>query len=1003
MTTKEVPDQVFAALSRLSRRNPLRRAAGLGIAWLPGVCCAAIIGAWAPAAELRLAEVSLGQVAVSCREKGDSPHLCEAPSGPFRQMGTVPFFQPVKNRSWSACGFVLLADAQGPQVAVMSPAGGVAVCVRGGESVEVSVPIKNVSGAFSISARVDLLAGDAARVGLALDGQSPLRTVKADEALTLRIDAQESRGNATLRMKTAAESGEVVVRWRDLQVAAGGGSLPVTISPAEDVLRCPPPEQPPLRGAMEPVLVEWDWRMQDGIGTERLAVPYAAAVKRLFEQGDALLARLRVNGIVSSEETRQWEELRSQWQRLAADRGTAEDAWEALWRRSHQLRRRIVLENPLAHTGPIVFAKHVAGGLFSHQLTQYQGDNARPGGGIFVLEEPGRTMRTRQLAAGALPQGASMHPEVSPDGRHVLFAYCQVDSDPPGRARFLDRHFHLYQVDADGGNLRQLTAGPYDDFSPRYLPGGRIVLISTRRGGYHRCGQGPCPVYTLAMCEADGSSPRTISFHETHEWDPAVLNDGRVIYTRWDYVDRNAVNFEQLWTIRPDGSGPRAFYGNNTLNPIGVWEARPVPGSPLVMATAAAHHAMTAGAIILLDVTKGAEDLAPITRFTPDAPFPESESPAGSMGEFSAAQRKALRWPGHCYRSPYPLSEDCCLAAYSYDSLVGEPRANRPNMFGLYLLDRFGNKELLYRDLCISSVWPMPLRPRGQPPMMPSTLAAGDKAEGTFFLQNVYESWVPLPKERIVGLRIIQVLPKTTPHANTPKPGLAGTSPGKQVLGTVPVEQDGSACFRAPARIPLQFQALDSQGRAVQMMYSLVYLQPGETAGCAGCHERNAVSPPVNSPASAEALRRPPSAITPGPDGSKPLSYPLLVQPVLDKHCVTCHGPDLPKEKSGGIVLTGQRGKGSFSRSYDALAPRVPFSAWENRLSTRTYPDQYGARASPLMKLLLAGHHEARLSKDDLARIITWMDANALFYGTFNFKDQERQLKGERIAGPDLE
>jgi len=131
--------------------------------------------------------------------------------------------------------------------------------------------------------------------------------------------------------------------------------------------------------------------------------------------------------------------------------------------------------------------------------------------------------------------------------------------------------------------------------------------------------------------------------------------------------------------------------GGRRLTTIGIWEARAIPGSPLVMATAAAHHAMSAGTIILLDVTKGVEDLAPITRFTPEVPFPEWESPAGSMGDFSEALRKTMRWPGHCYRSPYPLAETCCLAAYSYDPLVGEPRANRPNMFGLYYVDRFGN------------------------------------------------------------------------------------------------------------------------------------------------------------------------------------------------------------------------------------------------------------------------------------------------------------------------
>ena len=210
-------------------------------------------------------------------------------------------------------------------------------------------------------------------------------------------------------------------------------------------------------------------------------------------------------------------------------------------------------------------------------------------------------MQCRELGVGALPLGSYEFPEVSYDGREVLFAYCHVEKAPPDRERHLDHFFHLYEVRADGSGSRQLTDGAFDDFAPRFLPDGKIVFISTRRGGFHRCGRGPCPVHTLALANADGSSPRPISFHETHEWDPAVLDDGRVIYTRWDYVDRNAVFYQQLWTVRPDGSDVRIFYGNNTLNPVGIWEARPVPGSHRVMATAAAHHAMTAGSIILVD------------------------------------------------------------------------------------------------------------------------------------------------------------------------------------------------------------------------------------------------------------------------------------------------------------------------------------------------------------------------------------------------------------------
>jgi len=577
-------------------------------------------------------------------------------------------------------------------------------------------------------------------------------------------------------------------------------------------------------------------------------------------------------------------------------------------------------------------------------------------------------------------------------------------------AAYRDRRYHVFEIRPDGSGIRQLTDGPYDDFSPRELPDGKIVFVSTRRGGFHRCGRGPCDVYTLALAEADGANPRPISYHETNEWDPSVLADGRLIYTRWDYVDRNAVHYQQLWTTRPDGSAPMAYYGNNTFNPVGVWEARQVPGSPLIMATAAAHHAMTAGSIILVNRAKGVEGLEPLRRLTPDAPFPESETyvpptnwhAPGSPAEY-ATPEEARRWPGHCYRTPYPLSETVFLVAYSFDPLLGEPAANKTNMFGLYLADAFGNIELLYRDLNISSLWPVPLRARPRPPVIPPVIADTIEGDGVFYMQNVYASNYEISEGSVKRLRIVQVLPKTTWNANDPTVGLANASPGKQVLGTVPVEADGSAYFRAPAHIPLCFQAIDDRGRAVQTMRSLTYLQPGEKASCVGCHERRLSTPPPARPTLAE--KREPSRIEPGPDGSNPFSYPLLVQPVLDTHCVKCHSGETPAGPEGHpLVLTGEP-EGRYTKSYNALAPRVPFSSWGGLADNgepETLPGRFGARASRLMDMLLEGHHNVQLSDEEMDRLVTWMDANALFYGTFDPEAQARQLRGERIDGPAL-
>jgi len=916
----------------------------------------------------------------------------------------------------AVCGFRVAVDGSGPQLAFTQKPPSCLMSLRKGEEYELVVCTSRLRGRVSVTADVSTPFPGEAEVCVKAGAESTrARLAGADKRLTLELQANGEAFQVALA--ASARSDEVAVRWANVRLAVSGGpdgeqssAIPLW-PPRARAGKGAPRVLPALRKPIEEALIEWDWRMQDGIGTERFPRTYAEAVERVFARGDALIAELTAGGIPPGKTVESWRELRRAWRALTGAGNAGEAGWEELWREAHRLRRRIALENPSAKLGPLVFVKHVPGGIFSHQLTQYYGSCARPGGGVFVLDAPGKSMACRQLAAGQLPEGSCQHLDVSYDGKRVLFAYCHAEAAPKDREEHLERVFQLYEMLADGSGLRRLTDGRFDDFAPRYLPDGRILFVSTRRGGFHRCGRGPCPVYTLALAEPDGSNPRAISYHETHEWDPAVLNDGRVVYTRWDYVDRNAVQYQQLWTVRPDGSDVRICYGNNTLNPVGVWEARAVPRSSRIMATAAAHHAMTAGSIILVDPTRGVDGLEPLTRLTPDALFPESEVAVsnGTGGAWGRTEKKLAtpdteRWPGHSYRAPFPLSEKHFLASYSYEPLIGEPSPNAANMFGLYLVDCFGNKELLYRDLNLSSLWAMPLEPRERPPVLQGMTDAecAAKGEGLFFLQNVYEAWPELPKVAVKRLRLVQVLPKTTPHINTPTVGIPNASPGKQVLGTVPVEEDGSAFFRAPAGIPLAFQALDEHGRAVQMMRSITYLQRGEMVSCAGCHEQRTTAPALARTAMALALARGPSVITPGPDGSKPLSYPLLVQPVLDRKCVSCHNPAKP---DGGVVLTGAPQK-QYTVSYNALAPKVPYSAWgapHNNCEPATKPDYFGARGCKLMTELIRGHQKVVLTAEEIERLATWMDANALFYGTFDPADQTRQQRGERIAGPKLE
>ncbi|MDR2115336.1 MAG: hypothetical protein LBP87_03035 [Planctomycetaceae bacterium] len=779
---------------------------------------------------------------------------------------------------------------------------------------------------------------------------------------------------------------------------------------------------PNLHPVLETALIEHDWRMQDGIGTPIESRTFKEAIERMIPQIESLLNDLTSRHAVA-------DELSKRFQTLKNETTFDENHWLLL----HRLRREIVLSNPLFHTGPLLFAKHVSS-VMSHQLTQVYGYAARPGGGIFVLESPGHSMRIRSLTDGKFPQGNFMHPEICYDGGKIYFAFCETATSPKSwrDPETINRWYHLYEMNSDGSGLRQLTEGQYDDFNPTPLPDGKLIFVSTRRGGFHRCGAGPCNVYTLTTFDPNNGKIQPISFHETNEWDPIILNDGRVLYTRWDYVDRDAVFYQQLWTVRQDGTNVRIFYGNNTFVPCGTWEAKPIPNSDKVIAIAAPHHGMTAGSVILIDPSRGVDGSEPITRLTPDARFPECEAvlafgialPEQSNFEspvhayWDALNRpdrpgnrvlepteQERRFPGHCYKSPLPLSEKYFIVSYSFDRLRGEPGPNIPNMFGIYFADAFGNKELIYRDPNISSVWAKPLAVRTVPPALYGGTDESEKT-GTFYLQNVYESWLKFPKgeeNKITALRLVQVLPKTTPNANNPLVGAAYASPGKQVLGTVPVEEDGSAYFEVPARIPVLFQALDSKGRAVQTMRSLTYLQPGEKTSCIGCHENRMQTLTPNTVSL--AMKRSPSTILPSPSGSRPFSYPILVQPVLNRHCVTCHNAEKTEKEHGNIILTGEP-EGHFSRSYNALVKRVAYTAWgmpHGNYEPATEPNRFGARGSTLTKLLDNGHYNVQLSEEDWNRLNTWMDTNALFYGTFNPQNQALQLRGEHIAGPDLE
>ena len=689
-----------------------------------------------------------------------------------------------------------------------------------------------------------------------------------------------------------------------------------------------------------------------------------------------------------------------------------------------------------------------------HMCDQFYGTNQRPGGGLFVLNiETGdvrnllenSVVESGRLKGEKLDKGSFLSPSVSFDGTRIAFAYveCKEPTTPVDvqiqtherthlthvytldvtRGHWdIGQAYHIFTCNADGSELRQITDGTWNDFDPCWLPNGRIAFMSERRNGYLRCGR-ECPTYALYDMNQDGTQMRPLSFHETNEWNPNVTNDGKIIYTRWDYVDRSALVAHLPWVTTLDGRDPRQVHGNYShrhRRPEMELGVRAIPDSRKFIATAAPHHGQAYGSLVMIDPRAEDDDaMAPLKRLTPDVGFPETQG------------------GGEVYGTPWALSEKdfLCVADFAYQpgaSIHGarggpDGRGND----GIYLCDIHGNRELIYRDPDISCISPMPLSSRPIPHVLPTTYdistiehqpyvgirkggridrreADGNVSDqsshafGTLSLSNVYDSLRPFPEgTKIKALRIIQLLPMTMPSGYPPhgtgfseNSSLDSVNLARWVLGTVPVEEDGSAFFEMPAQIEFQFQALDENGLAVQSMRSSSYVQPGETLSCTGCHEHKSSAVPITQP---KALLRAASRIKPETvPGAYPFSYPRLVQPVLDQHCVECHA----KPESNTFSLAKEPIAHKFYTSYLNLTPRYGFTAYGD--PHRTIPGKFGARVAPLYQMLKAGHYDVKLSDEEMHRIVLWLDCLSNFYGVYEEEGGQAQLRGE-LAWPTLE
>ncbi len=536
------------------------------------------------------------------------------------------------------------------------------------------------------------------------------------------------------------------------------------------------------------------------------------------------------------------------------------------------------------------------------------------------------------------PSGGVRDPQVSYDGKKILFAYRKG-----GTPNYL-----LHEIQADGSGLRQLTDGPWDDIEPTYLPDGGILFCSARCRRWVNCW--PVPVAVLHRCDGDGRNIRIVSSNNQQDNTPWVLPDGRVLYTRWEYVDRSEVSFHHLWTTSPDGTGQTVFFGN--MHPgIAMLDAKPIPGTGKVVASFSPGHGLREhnGHVTIVDPAAG-----------PDA---------------TSFARRVSRTAD--FRDPYPLAADSFLVAQQSSILLMNGQGATQILHSLTAAERAAGLE------CHE---PRPLSARSREPMLPHRIEPA-KGTGVLFLSDVYRgrNMGGVKRGEIKELLVLETLPKPINFTGSGDPiSYNGTFTLERVLGTVPVEPDGSACFALPALRSFFFVALDGEGLAVKRMQSFLTVQPGETLGCVGCHEHRAES--ARQTSDLLAFRRPPSPVRPIAGIPDVFDFPRDIQPILDRHCVRCHDTGRRDDKhgprAGGVILAGDRAP-FFSHSFWMLTVRGQFSDGRNLPRGNYAPRTLGSAASPLLRLLGGSHYDARLTPQEQNMVRLWIETGAPYAGTY--------------------
>ena len=625
------------------------------------------------------------------------------------------------------------------------------------------------------------------------------------------------------------------------------------------------------------------------------------------------------------------------------------------------LRRRALIANPLVSGRPLLY-------VVRHQYRPDHHNTAT----MFVTGEintgsfqDGGALKSIDLAEGGLAttlielaEGVIRDPEVHFDGLRIVFSM----------RRNIRDDYHIYEINTDGSGLTQLTTAPgVADIDPLYLPDDSIVFSSTREPKYCMCNRHiMCNLFRM---DADGANIHQIGKSTLHEGHSSLMPDGRILYDRWEYVDRNFGDAQGLWTVNPDGTSHCVYWGNNTHSPGGVIDARILPGTQQAICIFGSCHDRPWGALAIIDRRLGIDGREGVIRTWPTDAI--NRVGKGDWDAFVSVTPK--------YEDPYPLSDKYFLASRT---------TGRGEQMGIYLIDTFGNEILLHAEEpgCFD---PMPLAPRPRPMTIPSRRDF-ENATATLYVLDVYEGthMQGVRRGSVKYLRVVESPEKRFwTHAQWGGQGVHCPAmnwhgfENKRILGTVPVELDGSAYFEIPSDTFIYFQLLDADRMMVQSMRSGMIAQSGEITGCTGCHEGRATAPPPYKGKVPEAFRRPPSRLDGWFGPPRLFSYIDEVQPILDRHCIGCH--DYGGKAADKLILAGDRDI-TFNTSYNELWRKGYIASIGAGPHEIQRPYTWGAHASRMVKTLREGHNDLKLPPEDLERIITWIDINGPYYPRYD-------------------